>query len=177
MEPYCAPGWGLHHFSFLFPFRLCRHGRVKDRAGSLQTGRQGSERKACSPESHSRSTADTQQASLTPSQVFPFRTGSLCSLDFIKAFFFKGFIEFVIRLLLFYVLVLVFVPRGTWALSSLTRDQTCAPCIGKQSFNHWTTREVSQSLLLHPSVLFIDYFPLARLMLGFLLNSYTDHFI
>ena len=27
-------------------------------------------------------------------------------------------------------------------LSSLTRDQTCVPCIGKQILNHWTTREV-----------------------------------
>ena len=24
----------------------------------------------------------------------------------------------------------------------LTRDQTCVPCIGRQSLNHWTTREV-----------------------------------
>ena len=26
--------------------------------------------------------------------------------------------------------------------SSLTRDQTCTPCIGRQTLNHWTTREV-----------------------------------
>ena len=34
-----------------------------------------------------------------------------------------------------------------WHLSSLTRDQTCVPCIGKWILNHWTTREVPHSLL------------------------------
>ena len=29
-----------------------------------------------------------------------------------------------------------------WDLSSLTRDQTCVPCIGSQILNHWTTRKV-----------------------------------
>ena len=33
-------------------------------------------------------------------------------------------------------------PRGTWDLTSLTRDQTGVPCIGRQSLNHWTSREV-----------------------------------
>ena len=33
-------------------------------------------------------------------------------------------------------------PRGMWDLSSLTRDPTHTPCIGRQSLNHWTTREV-----------------------------------
>ena len=37
-------------------------------------------------------------------------------------------------------------PHSTWDLSSLTRDQSCVPCIGMQILNHWTTREV-----LHPS--------------------------
>ena len=31
---------------------------------------------------------------------------------------------------------------GTWHLSSPTRDQTCSPCIARQSLNHWTMREV-----------------------------------
>ena len=31
---------------------------------------------------------------------------------------------------------------GLWHLSSLTRDQTCIPCIGRWILNHWTTREV-----------------------------------
>ena len=29
-----------------------------------------------------------------------------------------------------------------WGLSSLTREQTLVPCIGRQILNHWTTREV-----------------------------------
>ena len=33
-------------------------------------------------------------------------------------------------------------PCSMWDLSSPTRDQTHAPCIGSVSLNHWTTREV-----------------------------------
>ena len=36
---------------------------------------------------------------------------------------------------------LFFWPRGMWGLSFLTRDQTCAPCIGRPSLNHWTTEK------------------------------------
>ena len=36
----------------------------------------------------------------------------------------------------------------TWNLSSLTRDWTCTSCIGRQSLNHWTTKEVSLVFLL-----------------------------
>ena len=32
--------------------------------------------------------------------------------------------------------------HGVWDLSSLTRDRTCVPCIGRRILNHWTTREV-----------------------------------
>ena len=41
---------------------------------------------------------------------------------------------------LFYVLVVWL--GGMWDLSSITRDITCTPCLGKQSCNHWTTREI-----------------------------------
>ena len=58
---------------------------------------------------------------------------------------FRVFIEFVTTLLLFYVLV--FWPQGMWDLSSLTRDWTCTPCVGRQSLNHWTTSEVSVYLM------------------------------
>ena len=51
----------------------------------------------------------------------------------------KVFSEFGTILLLFYVLVPC--PRGMWSPSSLTRDQTRTPCTGKQSLNHWITRE------------------------------------
>ena len=47
-------------------------------------------------------------------------------------------IEFVTILLLFYVFV-CFIMRD---VSSLTMGQTCIPCIGRQSLNHKTTREV-----------------------------------
>ena len=53
--------------------------------------------------------------------------------------FFKVFIEFVTILLLFYVFFWLW---GMWDLSSLTRDQTCTPCLRKQSLNNWTTGEV-----------------------------------
>ena len=36
-----------------------------------------------------------------------------------------------------------YLPHGMWDLSSLTRDQTCIPCIGRQIPHHWTTRKVS----------------------------------
>ena len=58
--------------------------------------------------------------------------------------FFNIFIGFVTILLLFYVLV--FWREGMWDLSSPTRDQTCTLCLGRPSFNHWTTREVPSSL-------------------------------
>ena len=57
--------------------------------------------------------------------------------------FLKVFIEFVTTLLLFYVLV--FWPQGMWDLSSQTRDRTRTPCIGRQSPNLWTSREVPTS--------------------------------
>ena len=41
---------------------------------------------------------------------------------------------------LFYVLC--FWPWGMWDLSDPTRDGTGTPCFGRQSPNHWTSREV-----------------------------------
>ena len=52
---------------------------------------------------------------------------------------FKVFIEYVTMLLLFYVLI--FWPQSMWDFSSPARDQAHTPCIGRQSLNHWTTRE------------------------------------
>ena len=63
-----------------------------------------------------------------------FKIFVLCGL------FFKGFIEFVTILLLFYVLVGWL--WGIWDPSSLTRDWTCTAYIERQSSNHSTTREV-----------------------------------
>ena len=61
---------------------------------------------------------------------------------FLTCTIFKVFIEFVIILLLFYVLV--FWPQGMWGLSSLIRDVTHTLCRGRQSLNHWTAREVPE---------------------------------
>ena len=55
-------------------------------------------------------------------------------------------IEFVILVLLFYVLV--FSPRGMWDLSLPTRDQTHTPYFGRRILNYWTAREVPH-LLFH----------------------------
>ena len=76
-----------------------------------------------------------------------------CDFFFKKLFFFKkcgpflmSLIEFITILLLLYVHMYIhicfFCLRGMWDLSSLTRDQTCTSYIGRQSVNHWTTREV-----------------------------------
>ena len=59
---------------------------------------------------------------------------------------FKVFIEFVGILFLFYVLV--FRLQGIWDPSSLARDWTCTPCIGRWSLNHWTSREVPLPYIL-----------------------------
>ena len=53
---------------------------------------------------------------------------------------FKVFIEFCTVLFLFYVLV--FWPWGVGDLSYPSRDRTFTPCAGRESFNHWTTREI-----------------------------------
>ena len=53
---------------------------------------------------------------------------------------FKILIEFVTIFILSYVLVLW--PQGMWDLSSLTRDQTLTPCIGRGGLNYWMAREV-----------------------------------
>ena len=41
-----------------------------------------------------------------------------------------------------------FWPQGMWDISSPTRDQTHTPCIGRQSLNHWTAREVPRTSVL-----------------------------
>ena len=51
------------------------------------------------------------------------------------------------------VFVLVFWPQGIWDPSSPTRDWTCTPCVGSQSLNHWTTREVSVIIYIDTFVL------------------------
>ena len=68
---------------------------------------------------------------------------------------FKVFIEFDTILLLFYILV--FWPRVMWDLSSLTRDRTCTPCIGRRSLNHPTAREVLHFNILNVLNTHVNY--------------------
>ena len=106
--------------------------------------------------------------------VIPFF--SLKIFFFLMWTIFKVFIEFVTILLLFYVLV--FWPRGTWDLSSSTRDRTHTPCIGRWSLNHQTAREVPwgscisfsantiANVLCYP---FFFFFPIGLLVFFFLI--------
>ena len=89
---------------------------------------------------------------------------------FFKIFFFGcgSFLKSLLNLLQYcFCLVLDFWSQGMRDLSFLTRDRTCTPCIGRQSLNHWTTREVSRILdeLREPSAQGItlkDKFPIRK---------------
>ena len=61
--------------------------------------------------------------------------------------FFKSFLNLNSLQYCFHF-ILVFWPWGICDLGSPTRDQTHTPCIGRQSLNHWTTREVPLGSLL-----------------------------
>ena len=69
---------------------------------------------------------------------------SICNKEWVVFFFFflrwtilKVFAKFVkILLLLYFFNVLVFWWLVMWDLGSWTRDQTCTPCIWRQSLNH-----------------------------------------
>ena len=78
------------------------------------------------------------------------RCKKIFSIFFLMWTTFKVFIKFVIMLPLFYILV--FLAGSMWDLSLPSRDQTHTSCIGGQSLNHWTTREVSWCILLSISV-------------------------
>ena len=45
--------------------------------------------------------------------------------------------------------VLLFWLWGMWVLSFPTRDRICTLCIGRQSLNHWTTRDVLPFVFLN----------------------------
>ena len=61
---------------------------------------------------------------------------------------FKVFIEFA-TIFMFWVFSW---PWGMWGPSFPTRNRTCTPCIGRQSPNHWTTREVPRRWIYIPRV-------------------------
>ena len=74
---------------------------------------------------------------------------SLCTKDhFLKIFFLEdlfGYLQSLLNLqqYCFCFIFLVSWFQAMWDLSSPTRDQTHDPCIGRQSLNHWTTRNYS----------------------------------
>ena len=57
-----------------------------------------------------------------------------------------------------------------WDLSSPTRDQTYIPCIGRQSHNQWTVREVPKLFKIKYSVV-TDWTQLEQLSSLYLLPS------
>ena len=61
---------------------------------------------------------------------------------------FKVFTEFFTIAYFFFLHVLFFWAQRMWDFSSLTRDQIYTPCIGRQSLNYWTAREVPLSILI-----------------------------
>ena len=80
----------------------------------------------------------------------------------------------------FCFIFLVFQPGGMWGLISPARDWTCTPFIGRQSLNHWASREVpiylfdlvflfsldkypGVELLHHIAVLFLIFWGIATL--------------
>ena len=85
------------------------------------------------PESHPGEQEGTDQESWARGETSMSWTGQYRFLFFKRYFLmwaiFKVFIEFVTIILLFYTLF--FWLRGIWDLGSLTRDQTCTPCIGR----------------------------------------------
>ena len=90
------------------------------------------------------STSPTPQAPVLETQshlfgfIFFFKIKKKMWITFLKAC-----IEFVLIQSL--VGVLISWLQGKWDLRSLSGDRTHAPCAGRRSLNHWTTREVPQS--------------------------------
>ena len=73
---------------------------------------------------------------------------SLCVWFFFLVWtIFKVFLEFVTIFLLFFMFW-VFGHKACQDLSSPTRVQTCVACIGRQSLNQWTTREVPKHMIV-----------------------------
>ena len=50
----------------------------------------------------------------------------------------------------------VFWPQDMWDLNSLTRDGTHTPCVGRQSLNHQTAREVPARKVLNSGEVGVD---------------------
>ena len=81
-----------------------------------------------------------------PHKLFPAASHIFFFLFLMQTFFFY-LIKSATTLLLLYTFCF-FRPWGMWELSSPTRDRTPTSCTGRQSLNHWTTREVPHTLIL-----------------------------
>ena len=70
----------------------------------------------------------------------------LCTWIFFSFFFFLTVAHFQSLYWICYntasVFALFFLLRVMWDLSSLAREWTCIPCIGRWSLKHWTAKEV-----------------------------------
>ena len=62
-------------------------------------------------------------------------------LDLSMAFFFFFCLYWICYNISSTLCFLDFRPHGMWDCSFLTRGRTSTPCLGRQSLNHWTTRE------------------------------------
>ena len=73
------------------------------------------------------------------------RTTGLTHTFFISwRFCFESFLNFLQHWVCFMVFFFSFWLWSVWGLSSLTRDQTCTPCSGRQCLNPWTAKEVTK---------------------------------
>ena len=75
-----------------------------------------------------------------------------CVLFFQYIFFPRcgPFLKSLLNLLQYCFCFMFFWPRDLWDLRSVIRDRTLTPCLGIQSFKHWTTRKDSICVVLNP---------------------------
>ena len=98
------------------------------------------------PFSFSFRTSSSFSCIATPFSVFVPLFFAVFALSFSMVFWiwtlFKVFIEFVMILLVFYVLCLLFGHEACGILGPWPGTEPSRPCIGGWSLNHWTAREV-----------------------------------
>ena len=119
------------------------------------------------PSASSQKTWDSSQGILFPLHIlFTITLGLSAALDdselafwFIRSLihcfieqiliFIKSLYWILLQYFLFFMfLVFCFWLWDVWDLSYLTRNETCTPCIGRQSLNHQTNRDVSSTYSL-----------------------------
>ena len=86
------------------------------------------------------------------------------SFNYFRCDHLKYFIEFVKILLQFYVLV--FWSRGMWDLSSLSRDQTCTPYIGRRFLTTGLTGKSHRPSFIYLFIYFRPSFKRVEVLVG-----------